>query len=180
MVGFMRCEVCGKPIQGKPYRIIIEGAKLTVCEECSGYGSPITWEKPVKKIETKLQTRRISGTQTDFDEDFILVEDYGLKIKNAREKLGWSQEELASKMNEKASFISKIETGKVIPSLATVRRLEHVLKIKLTTKAPKPLKFEEFKPRFDERLTIGDIISTSLTRGKGKKGGETESSSSGT
>ena len=76
---------------------------------------------------------------------------------------------ISIKMSEKASFISKIETGKVVPSLATVKRLEHVLKIKLTTKAPKPLKFEEFKPRFNEGLTIGDIISTSLTRGKGKK-----------
>ncbi|MCX8175825.1 MAG: multiprotein bridging factor aMBF1 [Candidatus Bathyarchaeota archaeon] len=176
----MRCEVCGKPIQGKQYSIIIEGAKLITCEECSGYGSPVTLEKPVKKAEVKPQTTKRAGeTQTDLDEDLILVENYGLRIKNVREKLGWSQEELALKMNEKASFISKIETGKVVPDLATIKRLEHVLKIRLTTKAPKPLKVEEFKPKPDEKLTIGDIVSISLGEGKGRKGGKSESSSGG-
>ncbi|MGP3667985.1 MAG: multiprotein bridging factor aMBF1 [Candidatus Bathyarchaeota archaeon] len=177
----MRCEVCGKPIQGKIHNIIIEGAKLITCEECSGYGSPATLEKTVKKSEVKPPTaKRISEAQTGLDEDLVLVEDYGLRIKNAREKLGWSQEDLASKMNEKASFVSKIETGRVVPDLATIKRLEHVLKIKLTTKAPQPLKIEEFKPKLDERLTIGDVVSISLGEGKGRKGGKTESSSGGT
>ena len=34
----MRCEICGKPISGKPIRTKVDGAVLDTCKECSKLG----------------------------------------------------------------------------------------------------------------------------------------------
>jgi putative transcription factor len=59
------------------------------------------------------------------------VPDYNAVVKKARERLGLTQEELGRRVGEKASVISKIETGRLRPSVMLARKLEHVLRIKL-------------------------------------------------
>ena len=34
----MNCEICGKPIEGRPIRTKIDGSVLEVCKECSKFG----------------------------------------------------------------------------------------------------------------------------------------------
>lgn len=121
----MRCEVCGRKIHGKPYNVIIEGAKLTVCSECSKHGRLILEEEkpkmPMQKImPTKPKTVPTPKVQQQRTQDaklasFELVEDFNVKIKQAREKLGLSHEDLGKKLNEKVSVLKKIETGKMTP-----------------------------------------------------------------
>ena len=112
----MRCEVCGRKIHDEPVRAVIEGAKLTVCVECSKHGKVILHEeaflplpqktsagivlKPGKPVPL-VQRRRSDIPQVALTKE--LTDDYANKIRIAREKLLLSHEELGLKINEKAS-----------------------------------------------------------------------------
>ena len=159
----MRCEVCGRKIHGPPTRALIEGAKLTVCIECSKHGKIIREEAearqrvpsrpltPVSFVPRKPVKAKVDTTQE-------IVESYDQKIRQAREKLGLSHEELGKKINEKASVLSKLETGKMTPNNQLVTKLEHVLKIKLLV----PVEEEQISKGFPKSLnrgtTLGDLI----------------------
>lgn len=51
----------------------------------------------------------------------------GPEIRRARERRGWTQEELALEMGTDQSIISKWERGMRVPDLATLQRLATVL-----------------------------------------------------
>lgn len=162
----MRCEVCGRKIFGKPYRVIIEGAKLTVCNECSKYGK-IVWEEEAKpktatpKTKTAfppLRTPNKKPSAMTVDTTQELVENFCLKIRQAREKLGISHEELGKKINEKVSVIRKIETGKMTPDNTLVAKLEHILKIKLLVPASEEKISKKIPKPASRELTLGDLV----------------------
>lgn len=159
----MRCEVCGRKIHGPPTRALIEGAKLTVCIECSKHGKIIREEevdvrqrvpkkplKPVSFVQRKPAKAKVDTTQE-------IVEGYDQKIRQAREKLGLSHEELGKKINEKASVLSKLETGKMTPNNQLVTKLEHVLKIKLLVPIQEE-KIQGFPKSLSRETTLGDLI----------------------
>ena len=171
----MQCEICGRLILGQPKKTIVEGAKLTVCEECSLHGKE-SWEdpKPRALAYPKSVSKPFRSSKTgSLDDDQVLIPDFSLTIKREREKKGWSQGELASKINEKVSLVSKIETGKLISNIVVTKKLEHLFEIKLTTTIPK-VNIDASKTTKTTGLTIGDIFS-SLPN---KKGGKSESNSS--
>jgi putative transcription factor len=168
----LRCEVCGRKIHGAPIRALIEGAKLTVCIECSKHGKIISEEEEFEQRTLKkpltpvpfIQKKKPAQAKVDTTQE--IVEGYDSKIRQAREKLGLSHEELGKKINEKASVLSKLETGKMTPNNMLVTKLEHVLKIKLLV----PIKEEKISQGFPKSLsretTLGDLIQLN------KKGGE--------
>jgi len=162
----LRCEVCGRKIYGKPYKVVIEGAKLTACVECSKHGKIVREVEakpgiPMPKTKTavtppKVHVKRPSGT---IDATQELVEDFDLKIRCAREKLEISHEQLGKKINEKVSVLKKVETGKMKPDNMLAAKLEHALKIELLVPALE-VKISEVKiPKPASReLTLGDLI----------------------
>jgi putative transcription factor len=167
----LRCEVCGRKIYGKPYKVIIEGAKLTVCSECSKHGK-IVWEEEAKPEKTKskpkatlpplkIQSKKPSVTTVDTTQE--IREDFDLKIRQAREKLGLSHEELGKRINEKVSVLRKIETRKMKPDNLLVTKLEHTLKIKLLVPASEE-KISQIKiPKpVNRELTLGDLIQLNM------------------
>ena len=169
----MRCEVCGRKIHGSPIKAVIEGAKLMVCVECSKYGKIIREEEvelgqrvPKKApVPFSARTRKKTAVaKVEITQE--VVEGYHANIRQAREKLGLSHEELGKKINEKASVLSKLETGKMTPNNMLVTKLEHALKIKLLV----PIKEEKIShemPKLPNReTTLGDLIQLN------KKGGE--------
>ena len=87
-----------------------------------------------------------------------IIEDYTMKIRQAREKLGLTHEQLGKRINEKTSVIGKLETGKISPSNILATKLEHALKIKLLT----PITEEKAAPQTPKavkrELTLGDLI----------------------
>ena len=85
-----------------------------------------------------------------------VIEDYNAVIRDAREKRGWSREELAEKLYEKASVVSRIETGKMIPDIKLARKLEKTLNIKLIEKQ-EHMETEEMRSAASKGATIGDI-----------------------
>ena len=158
----MRCEVCGRRIRGIPYRAMIEGAKLTVCSECVKLGS-IFWEAKseprLKKIAKRLPQPMLAAKKpVKLQEPLELVEDYSSRVRQAREKLGLSQEDLGRKLNEKVSVLRKVESGKMTPDHRLAEKLEHALKIKLLVPFSEPKVSPKVLSRPPE-VTLGDIIN---------------------
>ena len=165
----MRCEVCGCKIHEAPMKVVIEGAKLTVCTECSKHGKS-TWEEPAKPsliaqrtptsygtpIQGPIQIRkRIIIARVDTSQE--IVQDYAEVIREAREKLGLSHEDLGKKINEKESVLRKIETGKISPNDQLVSKLEHALKIKLLVPVAEE-KAASLPKKVSHEFTLGDAI----------------------
>jgi putative transcription factor len=169
----VRCEVCGRKIHGTPIRAVIEGAKLTVCIECSKHGKIIREEEtefgqrtPKKPLTTIPFIQKKKPAQAKVEITQEVVEGYDSKIRQAREKLGLSHEELGKKINEKASVLSKLETGKMTPNNMLVTKLEYALKIKLLV----PIKEEKISHGFPKsptrETTLGDLIRLNKKSGE--------------
>jgi putative transcription factor len=161
----VRCEVCGRKIHGSPITAEIEGARLTVCMECSKHGRIVTQDEYTPKAKPLGKSSAHVPVMTQKKKPEIKVEitkeiiqDYTVKIRQAREKLGLTHEDLAKKINEKTSVIGKLETGKIQPSNILAAKLEHALKIKLLT----PITEEKVAPQTlkaaNRELTLGDLI----------------------
>ena len=67
-------------------------------------------------------------------EDYDIVEDYAELIKNKREEMQMTQDDLAKKIFERKNVLSNIERGELLPDINTARKLEKVLNIKLLEK----------------------------------------------
>lgn len=136
----MECEICGKPVpENNPIRAKIEGLVMVVCKECSKLGT-IQKAAPQSKFrqqpkgrKSKNNVKRNNYTRNDEPSE-ELVEDFSLKIRNAREAKDWSREDLGKKINERVSVISRIETGKMTPDIKLTKKFEKTLNIKLLNK----------------------------------------------
>jgi putative transcription factor len=169
----LRCEVCGRKIHSDPLRAIIEGARLTVCIECSKHGKVILpaeeviierkeaiatgtlfkkSKPPVPLVQKKQNIPRVEITKE-------ITEDYPTEIRLAREKLGLSVEDLGLKINEKASVLKHIELGKMQPNNLLASKLERALKITLLVPITQEKTQTELpKAASNEEFTLGDIM----------------------
>jgi len=91
-------------------------------------------------------------------EESDLIEEYPSAVKEARAKLGLSQQDLAFKAKEKVTVIQKIEIGKMLPTMRLAKELEHILRIRLLVPrdeldipAPPP------RPSPSPGVTLGDV-----------------------
>ena len=174
----MRCEVCGRKIYGKSYKVMIEGAKLTVCGKCAKHGTIVWQEKKPKPVapRTKAPTRRSplrtkskKPPQVTVESTLELIEDFDAKIRQAREKLGLSHEELGTKINEKVSVLKKIETGKMTPDNKLAIKLEHALKIKLLVPtSEEKVPQAKISKTVSRELTLGDLIQMNKKKAEEK------------
>jgi putative transcription factor len=158
------CEMCGQPT----FTLIktkIEGATLSVCRNCSQYGStvhekqkgttPFTTRKAkpsqrtvAKPISTKK--RRIERPQKVLKDSYVTI------IRQARRKKGWSQQEFAVAIGESFSETQAIESGRLVPTDIIIAKIERELQIDLmeeimdieVTRTSSPFK----------GTTLGDIV----------------------
>jgi putative transcription factor len=77
-------------------------------------------------------------------------------IREAREKKGWSREDLGEKIYEKVSVIHRLESGKMVPDLKLARKLEKTLKVTLLEKTEEA-QLDDLKGSNMRKATIGDI-----------------------
>jgi putative transcription factor len=157
---------------------VIEGAKLSVCNECAKHGKS-TWEEaPKLRIEPQKQgatsvpiqgpiqiRKKVVQAKVDTSEE--IVEDYSEKIRQAREKLGLSHEDLGMRINEKANVLRKIETRKLSPNNLLVSKLERTLKIKLLVPVADEKISQNIPKSASRELTLGDLIKVDK-KGKGE------------
>jgi putative transcription factor len=86
------------------------------------------------------------------------VEDYDVRVRQAREKMGLTHEELGKKINEKVSVLKKIETRKIKPDDRLAAKLEHALKIKLLVPASEEKTPKAASKPSSRSLTLGDLV----------------------
>jgi len=161
----VRCEVCGRQIMGKPISVIIEGAEMLVCSECSRLGTT-RWKtkpkpepmhparkavKPLPRAPTKQQTPPAPS------EALELVNDFSLLVRQARERMGLTHEDLGRKIGEKVSVLRKIESGRMTPDHRVAGKLEHTLKVKLLAPLTEPKLPSTASPPRGE-ITLGEIV----------------------
>ncbi len=152
----MRCEICGKKVIGKPVRTKIENSIMLTCNECSKFGK-VQREPPRPQrgpgVRTPAGSRRSFRSQEPTHE---VVEDYNKIIREAREKKGWSREDLGEKIYEKVSVINRLESGKMVPDLKLARKLERILKVTLLEKTEEA-QIDDLSGSHMRNATIGDI-----------------------
>lgn len=93
-----------------------------------------------------------------FDEMEEIAPDYDARIRQARESADLSQAELADQLNEKRSFIRKLERGESLPSDQIRRKLERALDIDLTEGGPGSDDAEWSAGDEASGVTLGDIV----------------------
>ncbi len=146
----MRCEICGKKIVEQPIKTKIDGSVMNVCTDCSKFGK--IQREPPKPSRPRPRRTAPPRRETTYD----ILEDYQTIIREAREKKGWSREDLGEKIYEKVSVINRLESGKMVPDIKLARKMEKILKITLIEKI-EDAGGEDFKSASMKGATIGDI-----------------------
>jgi putative transcription factor len=146
----MICEMCGNDVEGLQ-RVRVEGSVLELCADCSKFGTviapmpgataaaPPPAQRPgsvasMSAIDDRVRARAGRLQERDLYRelpDMELAPEWGKRIRVAREHLTWTPEDLAKKLNEKKSVVLKLESGGFRPPDAIIRKVEHLLKIRL-------------------------------------------------
>ncbi len=156
MVG---CEICGKEAgQGKKIRT--DGCEMIVCEDCASFGIQVK-----EKRNQDSSSKSFSGKGMSAFSQSHLVDDYGKRIRQAREKQGWTLEDLGKKVFEKSSYVHRVEAQQIKPSDKLAKKLEDCLGISLgKTGSREENDFEAVRGE-EKGITLWDIA-------KKKKGEE--------
>ena len=108
----------------------IDGAIMKTCGSCARMGHPVAGRTTGPRIiPAQLGNRGFS--ERDAEPDYELDAEYHLKVRQAREKMGISQDELGRLLNEKPSVIRLIESKKLKPDTVLTRKLMHHMKLNL-------------------------------------------------
>jgi uncharacterized protein (TIGR00270 family) len=126
------CPICGSLIWGKGVKVLIEGAKMTVCQACAQHGEKIIKRQQSQFKPSKPKTHFSSSTpryRKEVNEDLEIVEDYDKRIRKVRQKLNLNQDQFANKLNEKPSLLRRIESRKAKPTIKLAQKIERVYEI---------------------------------------------------
>jgi len=142
------CPACARRIRGEQLRLIQKTkAQIPLTE-------PPRTEKKRKRVRTKSQPIEKSVME------YELVEDFGTRIKKAREELGLKIEHIAKAINIKTSTLSKIEAGKIVPSYEVARALEKTLDVKIIIRGTSEIsigRIEQSGP--PPPITLGELAN---------------------
>jgi len=184
----VRCEVCGSQIYGKPRKVMIEGAKMIVCEKCAKLGSPYLEpeNKPSRSFYRLVERRKRTSPAIAFTarrrtinlpENLEIRERFGSLVRKARENMGLSHEELGKKIGEKVSVLKKIESEKMIPDQKLAKKLEHALKVKLLVPSEEYEVPGEASAPPSQELTLGEIAQLKISKRRNRENESNNSSS---
>lgn len=140
-----KCEICGEEVDST-VKAKIEGAVMQVCNSCAELGEKV--EKKQKKRKKKKTTRR---TNTD-----TLAQDYGNRVRGAREDREQSIQELADQLNEKTSVIKKVEREELKPDKSLAGKLSKELDITLYVN-PEVTSYDDTSDSDSRKATLGDV-----------------------
>ena len=159
----MLCEMCGAESAVLEPRKV-SGSILQLCSSCGDLGSETSYRDSIghrayvaETLEKRQQKNRYEEIEP---EEFVLVKDYGSIVRKAREKAGLNHSSLASKISEKKSILTSVETGKMTPNEKLIKKLENYLKIKLTEK----VETTTTSSSSGEALTMGDLLKQAMDK----------------
>ena len=158
----MICELCGKETP-RTRAVAIEGSVLSACGDCAKFGSEVAGPIGVRRHGNPVVAQRLERRQQRMSERDIytapateeLAEDFGERIRQAREALGWKQAELGAKVNERESVIAKLESRAMVPTDSMIPKLEKTLGVKLREKV-ESVAVKKHTGRAP--MTLGDLI----------------------
>jgi putative transcription factor len=154
----MQCELCGRECVCKP--AMVDNVRMMVCPGCMKHGKGIVAEKHTpavnKPILDRIRRPREKDVYKDMDKE--LVSNWKDIIKKARQKKGFSREELGFKIGERTVTISKIENGDLRPSDKIAAKLEKELDITLFEKVSSAPSYALGSSGSRGSLTLGDFI----------------------
>lgn len=123
----LSCDICGR--EDVRAIVLVEGAKMLACGGCMRSGKILHMlvddDKEVSR-EAVFERKK-----APFEDEKEIIDGYGTKIKNARDRMRLPISVIAEKVNEKESYIDAIENERLKPSLAVAKKLEKELSIKL-------------------------------------------------
>ncbi len=150
------CEMCGSPIEGRAYRVIVEGTEMVLCERCYRSIRAKVAPAPSREEKAKRKSEKRVAKRPKKIVEYEIVEDYPSRVREAREKLGLSRSELGMRVGVGENVIKRIELGRLEPDLELAKRLEKELGITLIRKVE--YTEEEIARPPSEELTLGDIV----------------------
>lgn len=160
------CPICGGIIWGGGQKVLIEGAKIRVCESCAQHGKKIIPKKRRKRYskhpssgsKKRSSSRSYKSSKTYLEPEVIVVDNYAKRIRRAREKRNLTQEKFAQRIHEKESLIRRIETGKTKPTIQLAKKLEKEYNIKLLEQSDvTPVNTNDYIKKKHTGTSLGDI-----------------------
>ena len=159
----MLCEMCGSESAMLSPRKI-SGSVIRVCSSCGDLGSEPTHRESIGHrayVAQTLQKRNMKRRYSDIDtDDKVLISNYGAVVRKAREKLGMNHATLASKISEKKSILTSVESGNMRPNEKLIKKLENFLKIRLMENVGSGPEIKSKKS--GEGLTMGDLLKQAM------------------
>ncbi|MBD3397835.1 TIGR00270 family protein [Candidatus Micrarchaeota archaeon] len=159
----MECDVCGK--KEASFIIQVEGAKMAACRGCAYHGKILfSLEEDAPRKEFRAQEGRGVPKSMQLEED--LVEDYGKIVRKERESRGLKIEEFARQINEKASYLDKIENQSTRPPIETAKKLEKALGVKILEKIKESSVPSDLTKYKKKELSLLDMLEMQQKKGK--------------
>ena len=152
------CEICGSG--EAEYIVQVEGAKLSVCRDCSGSGKLIRGPPPKQYKPKPGEEGTLSGGKQELE----VVEGYGSLIASARKRMGLPLEVLGERINEKWSYLERVEHEKTLPDPKVCHKLEKELGIKLLV--PVAIGAAVASKSSSGGMTLGDILDIEMKKKK--------------
>jgi len=144
----MLCEMCGEDVPSTS-RVRVEGSVLRLCPNCAKFGQavdpppsavlPASVPYPARTSPPGSASRR-SEERDVYSEmpEMELAADWPKRLRIAREARQWTPEDLGKRLNEKKSVVLKLESGSFHPPDSLVRKLEHMLGVRLRADPTSP------------------------------------------
>jgi putative transcription factor len=149
------CEVCGRPVRSL-IQVNIEGSVVRTCSSCSRLGTRLPKIKPRRRVHPQAMSKRRKESVLEPRPG------YGDMLRERREELGLTQEELGKRLQEKTSVVARLEAERMTPSEALAKKIERHLGIKVMEKVEEQ---KEGRYRAEGQvLTLGDVVKIKRTR----------------
>lgn len=122
---------------------------MKVCDSCSDMGEKI--DTPSRNVGKSSNSSSRKKRQTK-----SLANNYGKKVKKAREGEELSMKELADELNEKTSLLKKIEQEELKPEKTLAKKLEKKFDLELYVN-PEVNDYAQEDSGDDRKATLGDV-----------------------
>jgi len=152
--------MCGATV-GRTRRVLVDRTILQVGPECERFGKLV---EPGQKaaatpgnVPMALEKRRRQQPKDVYASQSMqleLVPDFAKRIKEGREKKGWTRQELGARVGEREVVMARMENGSLHPTDDVAKKLERELGIKLF----EPVQTGVTPTKPTRSLTLGDML----------------------